>query len=469
MTAEPQKNEAHSDGTPPVNTRMGWKELYLKEDWWAIWLGLGIVIAAFLFFSGGATIKWIAISPAKWATFEELWKNFATHIFQYIAQFALWAVIFTVSMKTLGFKLSEFIPSFIFIYVFSVIIFMIGAWDQAHHYNLEPPLVALVLGMLISNLIGLPRWMDAGFRVEYYIKTGIVLLGATLPFTLVIWAGPIAIVQASIVSITTFLVIFFIGKKLSLDRRLCATLGVGGAVCGVSGAIAIAGAVGAKKEHAPIAITMVILWAIVMIFFLPIASRFLHLHTGVAGAWIGTSEFADAAGFAAAQAYGNLAGSVKGIPGNADAAVWAFTLMKVVGRDIWIGIWAFVLAIIATTRWEVKPGSKPKASEIWWRFPKFVIGFVIASVFITAVASQYTFTDYEKIVKPLLVSPIKTLRTWAFIFCFFSIGLTTRFRELASTGAKPFWAFTGGVVVNVALGFILSVIVFGHYWMNLAR
>ncbi|MGD8366227.1 MAG: putative sulfate exporter family transporter [Desulfobacterales bacterium] len=449
--------------------RMGWKELYLKEDWWAIWLGLGIVVVAFLFFAGGSSIKWIAVTPAKWSTFGELGSNFAQNIGRYVAQFILWAVIFSISLKALGFKLSEFLPSFSFIYVSAIIIFMIGAWDQAHHYNLEPPLVALLLGMIIANLIGLPKWMDAGFRVEYYIKTGIVLLGATLPFTLVIWAGPVAIAQASIVSISTFLVIFFVGRKMGLDRRLCATLGAGGAVCGVSGSIAIAGAVGAKKEHAPIAITMVILWAIVMIFFLPLVSRMMHLATGIAGAWIGTSEFADAAGFAAAQAYGNLAGSVQGISGTPEAAVWGFTLMKVVGRDIWIGIWAFVLALIATTKWDVKDGAKPQAAEIWWRFPKFVIGFAVASVLMTIIASHYSFSDYNAIVKPMLVGPIKALRTWAFIFCFFSIGLTTRFRELASTGAKPFWAFTSGVAVNVTLGFILSAAVFATYWIHLSH
>jgi uncharacterized integral membrane protein (TIGR00698 family) len=464
-----RKTKGRDADATPTPTPMGWKELYMKEDWWAIWLGLGIVAAAYLFFVGGASIKWIAISPGKWSNFGELSAHFTAHFQQYVAQFLLWTVIFCISLKALGFKLGEFFPSFVFIYIFSILIFMIGAWDQAHHYNLEPPLVALLLGMAISNLIGLPKWMDAGFRVEYYIKTGIVLLGATLPFTLIIWAGPVAIVQASIVSITTFVVIFFVGRKLGLDRRLCATLGAGGAVCGVSGSIAIAGAVGAKKEHAPIAITMVILWAIVMIFFLPLVSRFMHLATGVAGAWIGTSEFADAAGFAAAQAYGNLAGSVHGITGSADASVWGFTLMKVVGRDIWIGIWAFVLALIATTRWEVKAGSKPQAAEIWWRFPKFVIGFAVASIFITFIASHYSFADYNKIVKPLLVGPITTLRTWAFIFCFFSIGLTTRFRELASTGAKPFLAFTAGVVVNVTLGFILSAIVFSTYWIHLSR
>ena len=449
---------------------MGWKELWLKEDWWAIWLGLGIVIVAYLFFKNGASIKWIAITPAGWSNFGQLASHFAAHITQYIAQFILWAVIFSISVRAMGMKIGEFIPSFIFIYVVSIVIFMIGAWHEAHVYNLEPPLVALILGMIISNVIGLPRWMDTGFRVEYYIKTGIVLLGATLPFTLIIWAGPVTIFQAGVVSIVTFGTIYFLGKRLGLDRRLCATLGAGGAVCGVSGAIAIAGAVGAKKEYAPIAITLVIIWAIVMIFFLPLVSRALGLSTGVAGAWIGTSEFADAAGFAAAQAYGGLAGHVPGIAGTSEQSVQAFTLMKVIGRDIWIGIWAFVLAIVATTRWEVTPGGpKPQAAEIWWRFPKFVIGFVIASLFVTAVASSYSLADYNHIVKPEFVIPVLNLRTWAFIFCFLSIGLTTRFGELTTAGSKPFIAFTGGVVVNVILGFILSALVFGAYWTSLGH
>jgi uncharacterized integral membrane protein (TIGR00698 family) len=460
-------NDQASAGSPAP--KMGWKELYLKEDWWAIWLGLGIVVVAWLFFINGSSMKWIAITPAKWSNLGQLGADFSQHVGQYLANFVLWLVVFCVSLRAMGHKLGEFIPSFIFLYVVSVIIFMIGAWDKASYYNLEPPLVALIVGMIISNFIGLPKWMDTGFRVEYYIKTGIVLLGATLPFTLIIWAGPVAIAQASIVSIVTFLVIYFVGKKMGLDRRLCATLGAGGAVCGVSASIAIAGAVGAKKEHAPIAITMVIIWAIVMIFVLPLVSRAMGLSTGVAGAWIGTSEFADAAGFAAAQAYGNFAGNVPGIAGKADDAVWAFTLMKVVGRDVWIGIWAFIMAIIATTRWEVETGRKPEAAEIWWRFPKFVIGFLIASVFLTVVSAKYSFVDFGKIVNPKLIGPIKDMRTWAFIFCFLSIGLTTRFRELARAGSKPFWAFTSGVAVNVVLGFILSVVVFGSYWSTLSR
>jgi uncharacterized integral membrane protein (TIGR00698 family) len=448
---------------------MGWRELWLKEDWWAIWLGLGIVLAAYLLFTHGGSLKWIAVMPAKWTTFDQLRQHFTDNAERYAAQLVLWIVIFSFALIALGHKAKDFIPAFILLYFLSVITFAIGQWAQAAKYNLEPPLVALVLGLVIANIGALPRWLDAGFRVEFYIKTSIVLLGATLPFTLILWAGPTAILQASIVSIVTFLTIFWVGRRLGLDRRLVATLGVGGAVCGVSAAIAIAGAVGAKKEDVSIAIANVIAWAIVMIFVLPFAAQALDLPAGVAGAWIGTSEFADAAGLAAAQTYSDFVGRDLTL-GTGDQTVWAFTLMKVVGRDVWIGIWAFILALVATTRWDAaETGRKPQLAEIWWRFPKFVLGFIVASLLITAVTSHYSYDDYTKNVAPALVAPIKDMRTWTFIFCFFSIGLTTRFRELALAGRKPALAFMSGVVVNVILGFILSAIVFADHWENLVR
>jgi len=458
--------EAHPDRAmaPPLR----WRELWLKEDWWAIWLGLGIVVAAYGLFVGGGSIRWLAVTPAKWSTWAQLGAHFAANYDRYIAQFVAWLVVFAVALTALGHRARDFIPSFVVLYALSLVIFVVGQWDKANTYDLEPPLVALIVGLALSNLFGLPSWLDAGFRVEFYIKTGIVLLGATLPFTLIVWAGPAAILQASVVSVITFAAIYWVALRLGLDKRLAATLGAGGAVCGVSAAIAIAGAVGAKKEDAPIAITTVIIWAVAMIFVLPFAAEYLHLPAGIGGAWIGTSEFADAAGFAAAQTYGNLAGHGT-VAGTGEQAIFAYTLIKVVGRDVWIGIWAFVLAIVATTRWERSAiGGKPQAAEIWRRFPKFVIGFLLASLLITIVTGGYSLADYNKTVVPALVGPIRDLRTWAFIFCFLSIGLTTRFRELASAGTRPFLAFSAGAIVNVIVGFILSAIVFASHWENLA-
>lgn len=453
-----------------VSQVTGWTELWKKEDWWAIWLGLGIVLAAYGLYAQGQSISWLAVTPVKWSTFDQIKTHFIETWPRYLAQFGFWIAACGIALATLGHRAGRFIPSFVLIYFLSIAIFVLGQWDQAAYYNLEPPLVALLLGLVISNLIGLPRWLDTGFRVEFYIKLGIVLLGATLPFTLIMLAGPTAILQASIVSIVTYLTIFIASRMLGLDKRFAAILGVGGAVCGVSGAIAASAAVGGKKEDTSVAIAIVVVWAIIMIFLMPLAARALSLSTGVAGAWIGTSEFADAAGFAAASTYGNYAGKVPGIAGTPDQAVFAFTLMKVIGRDIWIGIWAFVLAIIATTRWEsVETARKADAAEIWWRFPKFVIGFILASLFISYVTLSMSLADYNKTAVPKLVGPIKDLRTWAFIFCFLSIGLTTRFRELANAGLRPVVSFTAGVIVNVILGYVLSVIVFGPHWQALTR
>ncbi|HEX3838876.1 MAG TPA: hypothetical protein VHW25_18120 [Steroidobacteraceae bacterium] len=131
-----------------------------------------------------------------------------------------------------------------------------------------------------------------------------------------------------------------------------------------------------------------------------------------------------------------------GIAGNADAAVNAFTLMKVIGRDIWIGVWAFVLSIIASTRWQSQGAQKASAAQIWQRFPKFVIGFLLASLIITLIARGFSYADYRKLVQPSLVTPLQSLRVWA---------------------------FTTGVVVNVVLGFVLSTQVFVDFWTRLGQ
>ena len=453
--------------TADIQQPSGRQGFWAKEDWWAVWLGLGVIILAYIFYLAGSSISWIAVSPSKWSSLSELAAQFSKNGVRYLALLGAFLVLFSIVISFIGQKPKAFIPAFIFVFVLSTIIYFAGNWDQSTRYNLEPPLVALVLGLIISNVIGLPRWLDAGFRVEFYIKLGIVLLGATLPFTLIIWAGPVAILQASIVSVVTFLTIFFVARKLGLDHRLAAVLGAGGAVCGVSASIAIAGAVRAKKEHPPIAISLVVFWAIVFIFALPLVSRTLHLPTGVGGAWIGTSEFADAAGLAAAQSYGGLAGKDPAITGTADQALASYTLIKVIGRDMWVGIWAFVLALISVTVWErSETNSKVQVGQIWWRFPKFIIGFLVASILTTLLVHGHTLAEYNKLVKPALIAPITSLRTWAFTFSFLCIGLTTRFRDLANAGVKPFLAFTAGVVINVILGYILSVVIFGHYWSN---
>ena len=461
---EPSRPPAAERVRPPLlGTRQA--AILRNEDWLSSFLGLGLILIAALVFAAGGSIKWLAVAPQKWSHAAQILQQLRQNGVRFAALFAVWALLLGAAAQALGLGAVRFWRAFAPIFVVTAVVYFLGLWDQAAHFNLEPPLVALAIGLLFSNSIGVPRWLDPGLRVELYIKVGIVLLGSSLPLTLLAWAGPVAILQAAIVSLVTFGVIFAAATRLGLDRRLAATLGTGGAVCGVSGAIAIGGAVGAKKQDISVAISLVVVWAIVMIFVLPLAARALGLSTGVAGAWIGTSEFADAAGLAAAQTYGGYAGNVAGISGHPEAAVTAFTLMKVIGRDMWIGVWAFVLSIVAAARWE-RTGieSRSGASEIWRRFPKFVIGFLLASLLVTWFASGYAYGEYKAGVLPGLVAPLQALRTWVFTFAFLSIGLTTRVREFVAVGVRPFVAFTLGAAVNVLLGLFLSTRVFGAFW-----
>ena len=447
------------------NRRRFWK----NEDWWAVWVGLGGVAIAGLLYWSGHSIDWIAVAPPRWTEPAELLRHFASNGWRYAAQFAVLLGVFAMATSMMGYRAVDFVPGFVLLYLVSLGVLCAGSWQIAQYYNIETPLIAVIAGLLISNVLPLPRRLHAAFRVEFYIKLGIVLMGGVLPFPLIAWAGPVAFAQASIVSVVTFLVIYRVGLFLDLDRRLAAILAAGGAVCGVSAVIAVAGAVRARREHLPVAIATVVLWAVAMIVVLPLMAWAWHLPAGVAGAWIGTSEFADAAGFAAAQTYGAWAGSGV-VAGTADQAVTAYTLVKVVGRDVWIGIWAFALAVVAVTKWDAAAyGGRIDVSDIWTRSPKFVIGFLLASVFVTWLAYDVSVADYDAVVKPTLTLPLTVLRNWAFTLSFLSIGLSTRIFGLAPSAGNAFLAFSVGVAVNLVLGYLLSAVVFESYWTSLPR
>jgi uncharacterized membrane protein YadS len=449
--------------------RSSWSEFPQKEDWWSVILGLCIVGIAYGLFVAGSSLNWTTPAPGSWSEPGDLAVQFGQDWSRYLFQFLAMLGFFTLSARAMGQNVAAFVPGFILVYLLSFAALVIGAWDVAQGYSIEPSLIALGIGAVIGNLVPISHRLNEAFRVEFYIKTGIVLLGATLPITLIMWAGPIAIVQASIVSVVTFLVIYRTALFLELDRKLAALLAVGGAICGVSAVIAIAGAIRARREFLSIAITSVVFWSIVMIIVLPLLARAWYLPSGVGGAWIGTSEFADAAGFVAAHTYGAFArsGAIAGTP---DQAIWSYTLLKVVGRDIWIGIWAVILSFVAMTRWETPEiQTRVNVIDIWRRFPKFILGLFAASLIATLASQNLSYEDFESVVRPAFIMPLTSLRTWVFTFSFLSIGLTIRLRGLAPASGTAFIAFSTGVLVNLVLGFVLSAVVFESYWANLTR
>ncbi|MCO7125180.1 YeiH family protein [Sporolactobacillus shoreicorticis] len=435
--------------------KSGWFELIRKEDWWAVWIGLFLVLTGILFWTTGHSIKVLTAQIPRWTDFQTLGGALSSHAGSTILLFVTYLILFSITAAFLRIKVGQFAAGFTLLFIISVAINIFSSWGWAQQYNLEAPIVALAIGLIAGNLIPLSGWFSSALRTELYVKVGIVLLGATLPFTLIIQAGPVAFLQATVIAVITFFVIYFAGTRwFGLDKHFAATLGVGGSVCGVSAAIAVGGAIKAKKEHVSISISLVVIWAVAAIFLLTFLIKLLGIPAGPAGAWIGTSEFADAAGVTAASSFG-------------DHALNSFTLIKVIGRDIFIGVWAFILAFISITFWEnKKSGTKADASEIWHRFPKFIIGFFAASILLTIFIAANSASG-RAVINTDVIAPIKEFRTWAFTFTFLSIGLTTRFKELTSFGWRPFAAFSTGAVVNIILGYVLSVLVLQNFWASL--
>jgi uncharacterized integral membrane protein (TIGR00698 family) len=440
--------------------------LIKREDTWAIIIALGLTfIITLTYLSGGyAIFKAMAVSVPTWT--DDIGKIASAVSSKGLGIFYLFVffiLAFAFGAKVMGYNVQRFLGGFTMLFILSLVVTILGSNKYMKDWQLETPVLALLLGMIIANVMTLPAWFKEALRTEYYVKTGIILLGATLPFTIIMSAGPLAMLQATIVAGVTFFSIYLAAVYLfKLDPRFGATLGAGGSICGVSGAIAVGGACRAEKEHVSIAISLVVVWAVAMVLLLPPVAHYLGMSAGPAGAWIGTSEFADAAGFAAASQYNAIAGVAD------DQAVKTFTLMKVVGRDMFIGVWALMAAILSVTLWEKKSLAESERvdySQIWRRFPKFVIGFFVASLFATVVIMMLDPKVGSGFSKDAL-STVKTLRSWTFTWTFLAIGLTTRFKDLMNFGWKPMAAFTIGVIINVPLGYWLSNVIFQSYWMS---
>jgi len=311
--------------------------------------------------------------------------------------------------------------------------------------SVEFPVYAIALGLVGNAVLVVTNLKDrfaAGFRTEFFIKTGVVLLGASVNLALIVTAAVPAIVQAVVLVSTVFLFTWWLGGRFGLDDKLRALLSTAVSICGVSAAISAAGAVQAKREQLAYAATLVIVFALPSIFLLPWLADVLGLTPAVAGAWIGGNIDTTAAVAAA--------GTIAGEDALAIAAIVKST------QNVLIGVVAVALTAWFAFRVERRPDAvAPGASEIWRRFPKFVLGFLAASV----IATVYTSNVGTDAAKPV-IAVANDLRTLFFILAFVSIGLELRVRSLRTAGWRPVLVFGLAVVFNLVVGLGLSSVLF---------
>ncbi|MBO5419551.1 MAG: putative sulfate exporter family transporter [Bacteroidales bacterium] len=433
-----------------MNKNNNYTNLFRKEDWLSVWIGV-IIIAL------GATavltgwFDFSALSFKTWTVGESLSEKDAAKVIPLAEQLCSWAfwgkclrtvlvlgTLFGVGVKLQGEKLSKFIPAFLMLFVIAVIVRMVSAEFTLKRY-LEWAFWALLIGLLIANTVGVPKWLKPAIRTEFYIKTGLVVFGFSVLFSNIAKFGLYGLGIAWGVTPIVILFMWWFGNKVLkiTNKPLLITVASATSVCGTSAAIATGAASGAKKEDLSVAISVSIIFTILMMVFEPMIIEWVGLGQIMGGALIGGTI--DSTGAVV------LAGSVLG-----PEAEQVASLVKMI-QNILIGFIAFFVAIFFARKVDKNGKSEVGASEIWHRFPKFILGFIVASI----VASIIFVPAFGAEQTGAINKVLGQYKDWAFVLAFTSIGLDTNFKQLAKSmqGGKVLWLYIVGQTFNIILTF----------------
>ncbi|MFC2150258.1 YeiH family protein [Calditrichota bacterium] len=429
----------------------GISALWLEEDWWAVWFGFAIILCA--------TFGWIDSIPKLGKYTNNPLDIFYTIKSGVVTGSLMLPIIFwciglglltAVGMSVMGKKATTYLLGFLVIFLFAIVAYMFANQTQIKAYGISYAFWALLLGLLISNTVGTPKWLLAGARTEMYIKTGLVLLGAEILFSKILQLGAAGLFVAWLVTPTVIIFMFIFGVRVlkMTSHTLVIIIAAATSVCGVSAAIATAAACRAKKDELTLAVGMTLIFTVLMMIFMPIAIKWSGMDPIIGAAWMGGTI--DATGAVVA------AGSMLGPDAEKVAAV-----VKMI-QNILIGVVAFGVAVYWVAKEECKPGeNKPCGAEIWYRMPKFIVGFIAASLLFSFVLVP--LMGMETVEKDILGHVTKNARGWLFCLAFVSIGLESNFRELASqlVGGKPIWLYITGQSFNLILTLFAAWLAFG--------
>ena len=351
-------------------------------------------------------------------------------------------VLAAIGIALMGGKVGTFILGFPIVYGLSWLSQFIAGNATINYLGFEYVIFALLIGLFISNVLWVPNWLKEAVRTEYYIKTGLVILGAGILFLEILQAGAIGIVQALLVVFVVWYICVWLGKKLGVDDELSVMLASGVSICGVSAAITACGAIQGDKKKLSYAISLILIVAVPMMVLEPWIAKALRMPEIVAGAWLGGTLDTTGSVVAAGALISEIAMKVG-------------TIVKF-SQNVLIGVAALLISIWWTLKKGKQTGEQPSIRVIWERFPKFVLGFLVASF----VFSFFLDPGLVKETKGMLGG----LRTVWFALAFTSIGLETRFTELFRMGGgRPAVAFIGAQTFNVIWTLILAYLLFGGF------
>jgi uncharacterized integral membrane protein (TIGR00698 family) len=312
----------------------------------------------------------------------------------------------------------------------------IAVYTKTHHIvfpNIEYVLWAIVIGLLIANTTGVPRIFAAGVATyEFWLKTGIVLLGARFLLGDVLHLGGISLLLVAVALSLSLTFMHLLGRAFKLKPKLTSLLAIGSAICGVSAIIAAKPSIEADDEDASYAIAAILALGALSLFTFPLIGHSLHLSDKAYGLWAGLAVDNTAEATAAGALYSDAAGKV---------AVLAKTT-----RNALIGFVVLAYAIYWSSRGEAQAIGN-KAAFLWRKFPKFVLGFLLISL----LATLGFFTKAQ-------LTSMANLSRWAFLLTFAGVGLRTNLRELGKQGWRP---FAVGAIGEVFIALLTLGLVYG--------
>jgi uncharacterized integral membrane protein (TIGR00698 family) len=404
---------------------------FKNEDWIATFMG-AILILLVIFVPSLGKVKY------------QFPENYPLWFAKVPFEFTKFIVVFGLSaigLKILGIKMKWFPVSFIVIYGLSFLAQYISTIGVVKSTGFEAVFFSVAIGLIIRNFFGLPKWLEPAVRSEFFIKAGLVILGTSILFGEIMKAGSYGMIQAIVVVLAVWNFTFWLSKKMGVDKEMGVLLSSAVSICGVSAAIATSGAIKGDSKKLSFVVSLVLVVAVPMMYLMPYLANLLGLSQEVAGAWLGGTIDTTGAVVAAGKFLGDVAESQSVIIKSS--------------QNVLLGVAAFAISIY----WSFKGTNKeikPTPSVLWDRFPKFVIGFILASMVFSFILEPATVKS--------LSGAAKAMRETLFSVAFIAIGLETDFRKVfGKENSKFTWTFLIAQTFNILLTLLIAFLLFGKY------
>lgn len=394
---------------------------------------------------GAILLAFSAIVPKQYMpTVPQTWSQWYEGVYLY----AVVLVIMLLGWILLGRKRKGLAVSLIFVFAISLVAQIIAAIPTVKFYGFESVFFSVVLGLVISNCLRIPDILKPAIQNEYFIKIGVVCLGATILIQEVMSSGLFGVLQAVVVVAMVWFFGYFICRRFGVDRNAAMVAASGVSICGVSACITAQKVANADPKKLSYIVSIVLIIVVPMIYLMPyLAARILPLIfddpqilNEVAGAWVGGTI----------DTTSGVAASSEMI---SETAKNTAVIVKAT-QNVLIGVVAFFIALYFSMRGNGK-GEKVGLGIVWEKFPKFIIGFVLASLVFSLLKGNDALIDGGK-------NTAKMFSTLFFSLAFVCVGLETRLREIVSKENRNIlYGFLCAQCFNIVVTLIIASLFFG--------